>query len=74
MTRDAFLDEPPAEAPAAHMRLDEKQAQLRRGRAFLHQEHRADRLARLLGDPAALALLVEVLQELGDDLGDQRFE
>src|SRR5438874_9836257 len=56
------------------MRLDNQEPQLGAARAFLHHEYRADRLAVHLGDPAALALRVEVLDEFGGDLGDQRLE
>jgi hypothetical protein len=39
-----------------------------------HEQHRADRSAVALGDPAALPPGIVVAPELRDDLGDQRLE
>src|SRR5712692_1033076 len=72
--RDALVNQPPAEARAPRLRLDEEQAELRHGSALLDDEHRAEPLTVTLGDPAALALRVEVVEEGLDDLSDQRLE
>src|SRR5919197_3540709 len=63
----AFRDKALADAEPARLLLDEQKAQLRHLVARLHEEHRADDLALLLGDPAALALRIEALEELGRD-------
>src|SRR6185436_18571275 len=70
---DAFLDQPPPEAGAARRRLDQQEAEPRRA-LVVDDEDAADALAVALGDPAALALRVEVLEEVLDDAGDQRLE
>ena len=41
---------------------------------LLHEEHGADDLAVALGDPAALARRIEVVEEVGADARDQRLE
>src|SRR6476469_8602761 len=56
------------------MGLDQEQPQLGHGALLLHHEYRPDRLAVDLGDPGALALRVELAQEFGADLPDQRLE
>ena len=56
------------------MRLNEQQAQLGGRAALIHHEDRADALAVALGNPAALALGIELAQEFGDDVGHQRLE
>src|SRR5437016_7513375 len=71
---DAFFDQPPAEPAAARRGLDDQQAQLGGRSRLLDDEHRADALAAALGDPAALARRIEVLDEPGDDPGHQRLE
>src|SRR4051812_47286894 len=43
--REAFVDEPLAEAEAARGRLDQQQAQLRHPRRALHEEHAPHALA-----------------------------
>ena len=58
----------------ARARFDEQQPELRDGVALPDAEDRADPLAVELGDPAALALRVEVLDELRDDRRDERLE
>src|SRR5580765_41565 len=70
---DALLDQAPAEAAAARGRLDQQQAQPRFA-LVVDDEDAADALAVAFGDPAALALRVEVLEEVLDDPGDQRLE
>src|SRR5260221_8107085 len=70
---DAFLDQAPAEPGTAGGRLDEQQAQARLA-LVVHHEHAADALAVALRDPAALALRIEVLEEVLDDSGAQRLE
>src|SRR5919204_3886098 len=76
--RDALLDEALAETGAARLRLDEEQPQLGDRVGFADDKRRADPLAMFinaaLGDPAVLALGIEVAQELGDDVGHQRLE
>ena len=42
--------------------------------AGAHAEHGADRSAVTFGDPAALAARIELADELGTDLGQQRLE
>src|SRR3954470_16829065 len=75
---DAFLDQPLAEALPPDLRLDEQQPQLCDVAAFIDHKHRADALDMLIdaafGDPAALALGVELAQELADDVGNERLE
>src|SRR5258708_19724578 len=71
---DAFIDQPCADAEAARLGLDQQQAQLGLRPRLLDQEHRAEDLARLLGEPAALELGVVGGDEFGDDLGDHRLE
>ena len=51
------------ETVPAGLRLDEQQPQLRRAAALVDHEHRADALAADLGDPAPLALGIELPQE-----------
>src|ERR1700694_699422 len=71
---DAFVDQALADAPAARLRLDQKQAQLCGRCGLLDDERRADALAGPFGGPAALQLGIEVSYELGHDLGHQRLE
>lgn len=63
-----------ANAKAAAVGLDEKQAQLGDGLRVLHEEDRAEALSVFLGDPAALAPGIEVLDELRHDFSDQGLE
>src|SRR5262249_52016285 len=70
----ALLHQAPADPETARSGLDQQQTQLRHLVALAYHEHRAQDLALALGDPAALALRIEALQELGHDLGDQRLE
>ena len=59
---------------AARRRLDEQQAKLRDRLRFGNDEDRADDLSVALGDPAALALRIEVVDEVGDDARDEGLE
>src|SRR5262249_49865569 len=71
---DAFVDQPGAEAEPARLRIDQQQAELRDlGRALL-EEDATDRLAVEVGDPAALARGIVVLDVVRDDLGAKPFE
>jgi len=71
---DAFVDQTSADAETARCGLDQQQAQLGDLVGLPDQEHRADDRAIALDDPAALALGIEVGDELAGDLGDQRLE
>jgi hypothetical protein len=51
-----------------------QQAELGDTGTAAHAEHGADRRAVEFGDPAALAARVELADELGTDLGQQRLE
>src|SRR5690606_26825168 len=72
----ALVDQSAADAEPARTRLDEQHPQLRHPLAFrmLHEHHRADVLAILLRNPAALTLWIEVADEVRDDLRDARLE
>src|SRR6266513_2253799 len=72
--RDALVDEPLSDPVPARAGFDEQQPELRDGVALPDAEDRADPLAVELGDPAALALRVEVLDELRDDGRDEGLE
>ena len=71
---DALGHEAPADAESSRGRLDEEQPELGDGRGLPDQEDAADVLAIPLGDPASLPLRIEVSEEPGRDLGDQRLE
>src|SRR5256885_9606570 len=71
---DALVDESRANAEAARLRLDEQEAKFRDGLGLPDAEHAADTLPVDFGDPAALALGVEVGDEFRDDVRDQRLE
>src|SRR5207247_1247144 len=71
---DAFGDESRANAEAARLRLDEQEAKFRDGLGLPDAEHAARALVIDLGDPAALALAIEVGDELRDDVRDERLE
>src|SRR5262249_17419236 len=71
---DAFGDEALADAEAARLGRDDEEAELGDALRLFHDEDRADDLALAFGDPAALALRIEMAEELGGDLGDQRLE
>src|SRR5215208_1171835 len=71
---DALVHQAAAEPQAARRRLHEQEAQLRHLVGLPDEKDRADDLAAPLGDPAALAGRVQLLDELGDDGGDQRLE
>ena len=70
----AFVDQAHAELQSSGARIDDQQAELRHLVRLAHHEGRADALAVQFGDPAALAPGIEVLDELGCDLSDQRLE
>src|SRR2546423_10125854 len=65
----AFLDEARAELQSSGARIDDQQAELCDLVVLPHHEYRADARAIELGDPAALALCIAVLDELGADFG-----
>src|SRR6202022_4231602 len=69
---DALLDQRAADAEPSGLLLAHQQAMLCTLVGALHQEHRADRLAAGLRDPAMLAGRIVSLDELRADLGDQR--
>src|SRR2546428_8352256 len=71
---DALVDESRANAEAARLRLDEQEAKFRDGLGLPDAEHAARALVIDLGDPASLALAVEVGDELRDDVRHQRLE
>src|SRR5262245_13271829 len=70
----AFVDEALADPEPAGGGLDVEHPELRDGRRLLDQEYRPDDPAVALRDPAPLALRVEVVDELRDDLRHQRLE
>src|SRR5262245_2421880 len=70
----ALFHEASAHAESACLRLDEQETQLGHRLRSLDEEDGPHDLAVLLGDPAALALRVEVVHELGHDLGDESLE
>src|SRR5215210_9016180 len=70
----AFLDQAPAKLQSAGARIDDQQAKFGDRLGLAHNEYRADAFALELRDPAALALRVEILDELGSNLTDQRLE
>src|SRR5439155_19126116 len=71
---DALIDEPLADAQPARRWFHEQEPQLRDSRGLANQKDGPDDLAIFFGDPAALALRIIVLEEFGNDLGDQRLE
>src|SRR5437867_12623596 len=71
---DALVDESRANAEAARLRLDEQEAKLRDGLGLPDAEHAARALPVDFGDPAALALGVEVGDEFRDDVRDEARE
>src|SRR5438034_3160731 len=71
---DALVDESRPDAQATCPWLDEQEAQLRHGLRLVDAEHAADTLPVDFGDPTALALAVEVGDELRDDVRHQRLE
>ena len=70
----ALGDEMPAESQSARLRVDDQQPQLRHRRRLANEEYRTDALTVALGDPAPLAARIELQDELGRDVRDQRFE
>ena len=71
---DAFVHQPRADAQPARFRIDEQQAQLGDRIRIANEEDGADVFPVLFGDPATLPLRIEAPEELGSDLGDERFE
>src|SRR5688572_7733345 len=65
--RDALGDEALAQPEPPRPRLDKEEPQFRRLFGLLLKENRTYGHAVPLGDPAVLALRVEVLHEAGDD-------
>ena len=71
----AFVDELRAQTQSASLRIDQKQPDAcDAGLIILHQQDTADVFAVQLGDPSSLALCVEVVDEIGDDLRAEAFE
>src|SRR5437660_682879 len=71
---DALVHQTAADAQPARLRLDQEQAQLADRLCRLDQKDASHTLAMALGDPAPLALGVEVIDESGDDAGHERLE
>src|SRR5438105_11370688 len=71
---EGFADQPRADAEPTRRRFDQQQPQFGDVLALPDEEHRADRLAFALGDPAALAARLEFGDEPGCDFSDQRLE
>ena len=71
---NAFGDQATAESQAARGRFHQQEAQLANGLRFPNQEDSTNDLAVFLCNPATLALGIEILDEVGNDFGDQRFE
>src|SRR4051794_30965897 len=71
---DALLHQPPSQPRAPGGRVDEKQAQLRSRLVFFYDKDTPHPAAGLFRDPATFACRIEVLQEILDDLRDQRLE
>lgn len=71
----ALVDEPRAQTQPARLGVYKEQPDTcRAGLIILHQHHAADIFAVQLRDPASLALCVEVVDEIGDDLRAEPFE
>ena len=71
----AFVGQPRTETEAAAFRIDQQQADARGiGRSIFHQHDAADVLAVYVGDPAALARRIIVVDEVSDDLRAQTLE
>src|ERR1700730_6852230 len=70
----AFIDQTPADTEASRLRLDQQQTKLGNRFRALRTEDRTDDLLVLLGNPAALAPRIIVLDESCDDPRDERFE
>ena len=71
---DALVHQTAADAQSARLGLDQEQAQLADRLCRLDQKDASHTLAIALGDPAPLALGVEVIDESGDDAGHERLE
>src|SRR5258708_15797543 len=71
---DAFGNQPLADAQAAGAGLDQQQTQLRRGRRGLYDKGTADPHSLALGDPATLPLGIEIAQERGGNLRNERLQ
>ena len=71
---EALVHESRADTEASRPRLDEEEPELRDRLCLLDAEHAPGALAVDLRDPAALALGIEVCDELRDNVGHQRFE
>src|SRR5260370_8370442 len=71
---EALLGECAPDAKPSRLFLHQQQAQFRGLVGRLDQEHRADRLAADLGDPAVLAHRVVRADELRPDFGAERFK
>src|SRR4029453_16324790 len=71
---DALVHEPVTNPEPARFRFHEQEPELRDGVGFPHEEHRTDALTVLFRDPARPETRIEVLNELGNDLGDECLE
>ena len=71
---NALLDETGADAHAAGVGLDQKEAELGDLLLTLRAEHAPDQFAVELGHPSHVARGVAPLQVVGDDAGDERLE
>src|SRR5215469_16211783 len=71
---ETFADKSASNAEPSSLRLDIQQTQFGDFFAILDEQHRAGDLAVALGDPAALAPSIEILDEGGGDARDQCLE
>src|SRR3954466_7606044 len=72
--RNALLHQPPSQAGTPGGRVNEEQAELRSRSVFFYDKDAPHPAAGLFRDPATLACRIEVLQEILDDLRDERLE
>lgn len=69
-----FVEQAFAHTPATRPRFDQQKAQLGHGLVLFDQEHAAEKLTIALGDPAALPMRLQLLDEVGDDMRHQGLE
>src|SRR5690242_17989913 len=71
---DAFAHEPTTDTESSRVWFDEEQPQLRDLVCVLDEKNRTDGFAIQFGNPAALAVGIEVLDELCPNVSHQRLE